>query len=245
MSIFSSLKTDADVKDDGDSLGMGSYVVDSGLYQTSVDLVYASVSAGGALGMNCVFKTKDGREVRQTFWVQSGDAKGNKNYWTDKDGVKHNLPGLNQANALCQLTVGKEAHELDDEEKVINVWNNEAKAEVPTKVRVATELLGKQITLGLIKQTVDKNIKDNNGKYVPSGETRDENEVDKMFHPDSNLTVSEIKAGETEAKFIHAWKKKNDGITRNKAKGATSGGATPGTAGAAAGASATPSLFGT
>ena len=240
MSIFSTLKSDNDVKDDGDSLGMGSYVVESGLYQASVDLVYASVSAGGALGMNCVFKTKEGREIRQTFWVQSGDAKGNKSYYTDKDGVKHNLPGLNQANALCQLTVGKEAHELDDEEKVINVWNSEAKAEVPTKVRVATELLGKQITLGLVKQTVDKNIKDNNGKYVPSGETRDENEIDKLFHADSNLTITEIKAGETEAKFIHAWKKKNAGQTRMKAKGAKAG-TTPGAAPAAA--AATPSLF--
>lgn len=241
MSLLSSLKADADVKDDGDSLGMGSYVLDSGLYQTHVDLVYMSVSAGGAMGMNCVFKTKDGREIRQTFWVQSGDAKGNKSYYTDKDGVKHNLPGLNQANALCQLAVGKDAYEMDHEEKVVNVWNSDSKAEVPTPVQVLTDLLKKQITLGVIKQVVDKNIKDSNGKYVPSGDTRDENEIDKMFHPDTNLTVNEMKAGETEPKFIHSWKKKNDGQTRMKAKGAKAGGATPGAASAAT--AATPSLF--
>jgi len=239
MSIFSSLKPATDVKDDGDSLGMGSYILDSGLYQVTVDLVYASVSTGGALGMNCVFKTKDGREIRQTFWVQSGDAKGNKTYYADKDGVKHNLPDLNHANALSQLTLGVDAHVLKDEEKVINIWNRDAKAEVPTKVKVAIELLGKQITLGLIKQTVDKNVKDDNGKYVPSGETRDENEIDKFFHADSNLTVSEIKAGESTAKFIHAWKKKNDGQTRMKATG-TKAGTKPGVAPAV---SAAPPLF--
>jgi hypothetical protein len=241
MSLLSTLKSEKDVKEDGDSLGMGSYVLESGLYQTTVDLAYISVSAGGAMGINCVFKTKDGREIRQVFWVQSGDAKGNKNYYTDKDGVKHNLPGLNQANSMCQLIVGKDAHAMLDEEKTVNVWNPEEKKEMPKKVPVLTELLKQEVTLGIVKQVVDKNIKDDNGKYIPSGQTRDENEVDKMFHHTSNMTSQEIKAGESEALFIHAWKKKNDGVTRMRAKGATSGAGSA--AGAAAGPAATPSLF--
>ena len=241
MSLLSSLKQETDVKDDGDSLGLGPNVLDSGLYQTTVNLAYISISAGGAWALNCIFKTQDGREIRQTFWVQSGDAKGNKNYYTDKDGAKHNLPGLNQANSLCQLTTGKNVDQLDTEEKMVNVWNGELKTEVPTPVQVLTDLLKQQVTLGLLKQIVDKNIKDDNGKFVPSGETREENEVDKMFHADSNMTMTEIAEKKTEAKFIHAWKKKNDGTVRNKAKGTSSKGTT---SGAARAVSSPPSLFG-
>jgi len=240
MSLLSTLKQDNDTKDDGDSLG-GSYVLDSGLYQTIIDLVYISVSSGGAMGMNCVFTTKEGREIRETLWVQSGDAKGTKNYYTDKDGVKHNLPGLNVANSIAQVGLQKDTHELDTEEKVINIWNSESRAEVPTKVQVITDLLKQPITLGLIKQTVDKNVKNDAGVYIPSGETRDENVIDKVFDSATNRTSSEIKAGESAAKFIHAWKKKNDGQSRNRAKGTgtKAGGATP----AAAATAATPSLF--
>ena len=84
-------------------------------------------------------------------------------------------------DSLCLLTVGKEISQMETETKVVNLYNPESKTEVPTNVEMITELLGKQVLGGLIKQIVDKNVKDAAGNYVPSGETREENELDKLF----------------------------------------------------------------
>jgi hypothetical protein len=85
------------------------------------------------------------------------------------------------ANSLCLLTLGKEISELTTEEKVLNIYSPDAKAEVPTKVQVLMDLLNQEILVGLIKQTVDKTAKDAAGAYQPTGETREENEIDKFF----------------------------------------------------------------
>ena len=52
--------------------------------------------------------------------------------------------------------MGKEINTLETETKVVNVYSFEAKAEVPTKVDMLTELLGQEIVVGIIKETVDK-----------------------------------------------------------------------------------------
>jgi hypothetical protein len=119
----------------------------------------------------------------------------------------------------------------------VNLYSYEAKAEVPTKVQMVMELLNKDVIAGIVKQTVDKNVKTDAG-YVPSGETRDENEIDKFFRARDGMTTAEIRAQSEKAVFIDTWKAKNGPeFVRNKAKGAVAGG----TAGApkAAGASST------
>lgn len=107
------------------------------------------------------------------------------------------------------------------EEKVVNLYDFEAKKELPKNVIVLTDVIGKPITVGVIKQIVDKNVKDSSGNYVPSGETREENVIDKAFHQESKRTVSEIRAGLDEAVFYPKWVEKNQGKPpRNRAKGA-------------------------
>ena len=189
MSIFATLTTDSSIANEKDSVG-GSRVLESGLYKAVVTLAYGSKSDGGAMGLVFRAKTDEGQEINQTFWMTSGTAKGCKNYY-EKDGQKNYLPGFVQANALALLTVGKEISELDAETKVVNVWNKDAKAEVPTKVEMLTDMLGKEILIGLIKQTVDKTKKDDAGVYQPTGETREENEVDKLFRASDRKTTSE------------------------------------------------------
>ena len=61
------------------------------------------------------------------------------------------------------------------------MYSKEAKAEVPTKVEMLVDLLGQAIIIGVIKQTVDKTVKNDAGVYVPNGETREE----KHFSPGS------------------------------------------------------------
>ena len=90
--------------------------------------------------------------------MASGTAKGCKNYY-EKDGQKNYLPGYLLAESLALLTVGKSISGCDTEEKVVNLYSYEAKAEVPTKVQMVMELLNKDVIAGIVKQTVDKNVK--------------------------------------------------------------------------------------
>lgn len=243
MSLLKNLETKAGVEGEKDILGGGG-ALDSGLYDFTIKVAYVTTSSGGALALNTIFDY-NGKEVRQQFWMTSGNDKGNKNTYT-KDGKEFYLPGFITANSLALLTVGKEISQLDLEEKTIKLYDFEAKGEVPTKVQVFTELTGQTVTAGVQKQTVDKNIDsgqvDGNGRkiYVPSGETRDINEVVKFFRIDDGLTVPEIEAQVTEAKFKNDWDAKYTGKTINKAKGSKDGV----TAGApSAGAKPTKSLF--
>lgn len=244
MNMLATLTTDSSIADEKDSVG-GNGPLESGLYTAKVALAYITKSAGGALGLVLNFKTEAGKEIRQTLWMTSGTAKGCKNYY-EKDGEKHYLPGFNHANSLALLTVGKEISALETETKVVNVYSAEAKAEVPTKVEMLMDLLGQDIIVGLIKQTVDKTKKnESTGVYEPTGETRDENEIDKLFRARDRMTTAEIRAQAETATFIDTWDAKFSGQTRMKAKGAAG---TAGAPKAAAGAPAaakkpTTSLF--
>lgn len=216
MSLLSNLTTSNDIADEKDSVG-GGFVLDSGLYPSKITLAYLSKSDGGALALNLHLQTESGKDIRQQLWMSSGTAKGGNNYYIDRNGDKQYLPGFLHANALCLLTVGKEISQLETEQKVVNVYSSTAKAEVPTTVEMLVDLLGQDIIIGLIKQTVDKTTKNEaTGEYVPNGETRDENELDKLFRARDSKTTAEIKAQAPEAVFIHTWKKKWDGQVKDK-----------------------------
>ena len=226
MGILAALATNDAIQTEKDSVGASYGPVDSGLYNSTVTLAYLKTASSGALALEVEIKSEAGQIIRNTFWMTSGTAKGGKNYYEDKEGQKHYLPGFTMANSLALLTVGKEIGQLETETKVINLYSSEAKAEVPTKVEMFTDLLGKEIIAGVIKQKVDKNVKNDAGDYVPSGETREENEIDKFFRMRDRMTTAEIRAQAEKAAFIDTWNEKWAGQVRNKAKGAT------GTAGA-------------
>lgn len=241
MNMLANLASDATIAHEKDSVG-GSGPAESGLYNHTISMAYLTKSSGGALGL--VLSLKDGnREVRQTLWMTSGTAKGGKNYY-EKDGERHYLPGFNLANSLCLLTTGKEISALETETKVVNVYSYEAKAEVPTKVEVLMDLIGKEIITGLIKQTVDKTKKnDATGVYEATGETRDENEIDKFFRASDRMTTAEIRAQADTASFIQTWDQKWSGKTRERASKANGVSGAPKGAGAAIAKKPTTSLF--
>lgn len=250
MSMFKNLASDSSIANERDSVG-GSRVIESGLYPFDIALAYGITSGGGAMGLVVGLKSAEGKELRQTLWMTSGTAKGCKNFYMDKQNQKQYLPGYLLANSLCLLTVGKEISDLDTEEKVISVYSPEAKAEVPTKVNMLVDLLGKPIFAGVIKQVVDKTKKDEAGEYQPTGETREENEIDKFFRARDRMTTAEIRAQATEAAFADTWSAKWTGVTRERATkvagtaGAPKGSAFNGTAKpAAAAGKPAASLFG-
>lgn len=233
MSLLKNLASDASIANEKDVIAGGSRVLDSAIYKLRVALAYVTKASSGALGLVLGMKTEEGKELRQTLWMTSGTNKGGKNYY-EKDGEKHYLPGYLLANSLCLLTVGKEISDLDTEQKVVNVYNPEAKAEVPTKVDMVMDLIGQEIYGGVIKQIVDKTKKNEAGVYEPTGETREENEIDKFFRERDKMTTAEIRAQAEEPAFFDAWSAKWTGQVRDKSKGAGKGG----TAGAPAKASA-------
>lgn len=238
---FADVKSDSEIKNEKDSLG-GGFIWESGAQLVTITMAYAGSSDGGAKSMNYEFKTDDGRTLKNQQWVTSSTAKGGNNYY-EKDGVKSYLPGYNIANAIALLAAHKELHELTYEEKLVKIYNADAKGDIPTKAFVATDLLGKQVILGVVKQTVNKNVKTDTG-YQPTAETRDENIIDKVFDAETKKTIAEFRDKSETAQFYQPWVDKNTGVTRSRVKkdGLVAG--APKAAGGSSSAKPTESLFG-
>jgi len=248
MSLLSVAKTDDSIKTETDSVGGGG-PWESGLYPVEITMAFLEKKASGAVFLNIFAKGDNGQDYREGLCIASGDAKGNKNFYTTQSGEKKYLPGFNHANSLALLTVGKEIAELTTEMKIVNVYSPAASKEVPTEVEVIMDLLGQRAIFGIQKQIVTKDVKnESTGKYEPSGETREVNELDKIFREKDKMTTAEILARAEEPAFYATWDKKWTGNTRNKvpaandANGGSAGAPARGTAGGTA--KPTKSLFG-
>jgi hypothetical protein len=237
MSLLAKLKAAQDTtvevqSGEKDTLG-GSRIWDTDGYKVTIELAYMTVAASGANAVNFRFKNADGQELRITEYITSGTAKGAKTYYMSKQGDAVELPGFVTANAIAMATTGKSILEQDDEERVIPLYNYDLKAEVGTPVAVIPDLIGQQVVLGLHKCTVSKNVKGNDGKYVPTAETREENQINKVFNEDG-LTSTEVKAGLTEPTFLNGWLDKFKGIVLDRTdKNAPKASAAPAAGGAA------------
>ncbi len=244
-----STANDTDIAGEKDSVGNGG-VLESAIYLMTVNNAYLDKAKSGALGLHLFLETEQGQEIRQTLYVTSGDKKGNKNYYENQRGEKNYLPGFLHANGLCLLTEGVEIAAMDTEEKTIKVYSPEAKAEVPQKKDVLVDLIGKQVYVGMQKQIVDKRAQADDGSYYATGETREENEIDKLFcaRPEAEkMTLTEIQAKAEEAAFFATWEAKFAGKTRDRStKDAGTAGAPRQAANSASGGNSKPktSLFG-
>jgi len=247
MSVFGNLTNDG-LEETNDRLG-GFNVRDTGAYEATIKVAYAGQSAGGARNVTLVVNLPDG-EYSETIYVTN--KKGENWFLNQNDKSKKvPLPGFTTIDDICLVTTGKPLSEQDSEEKVVKVYDYDEKKELPKSVPVLTELTGKPVILGILKSVVDKNVKnDSTGEYEPTGETRDENVIEKVFHDPSKMTVVEARQGATEPVFFEKWLSKNKGIVRNKAKGADGKGTQSGRPGGGApqsgngGQKKTSSLFG-
>lgn len=214
-SLLSSLKTDDSIQQEQDRLGGGSFVLESGVYNCTINHAYLQESKGGAIGLVLSLNTEDGREIRQNLWMTSGAVKGRLNYYVNQKGDKQYLPGFLLADSLALLSAGKSIAECEEETKMVKSWNPEVKAEVPTQVQMLMDLVGKEITVGLHKVKSYKQVQLSDGTYGDSDEERETNEIDKFFRTRDGKTTAEIRAGSEEAKFINDWKSKWEGVTKD------------------------------
>lgn len=239
-------KSDKSIQAETDTLG-GRQLLDSNVYLAEIKLAYFTESKNGATGLNCTFiidPEGQKKEYNETLWCtnRSGET-----FYTNSQGEKKYLAGYLHADALALLTVGESIGDLATEEKIVKVYNSEAKSEVPTKVDAVTPLMGQRIKLAITKQTVNQNkLNEATEKYEPTAETRDENSIQKVFSAENDMTTAEIRAEAEAPGFMHSWLDKYAGQVVNRVKevaqGARSG--SPRT-GAGAGASRPKSsLFG-
>lgn len=237
------LQEDSSIQQETDSLG-GFGPLDSGLYDMTIKHAYTGESKGGAMSITFAFTGANKENLQQTIYVTAGKAKGGNNYYLDKAGNKQYLPGFTIANSIALLGAKKRIGELTTEKKTINIYNRELKKDAPTEVDMIMELVGKTVTLGVLKQTVDKNkLNDATNEYEPTGETRDENEIVKVFRASDGKTVAEILAKSETAEFKQRWADKWNGITKNKATGTGATAGAPGANVPSGAAAPTESLF--
>lgn len=247
MSLFANIEETNDIQESGDVLGGGN-LLPSDVYEMTIKSAYVMPAASGAIGVHLQLEGEGGKSLRNTQYVTSGTAKGGKNYY-ERNGEKRFLPGYELINDLCLLVTNNGLTALEDqfEEKVVPIYNFDAKAEVPTKVPVIMPLINQKVKAGVLQVIEDKNKRGDDGNYYPTGETRDLNEVNKFFHAETGLTVTEARAGLEQGQFIDSWLEKNKERVVDKS-GKSTGGAKAGAPSApgkpaAPAAAARPSLF--
>lgn len=238
--MFGNLNSGNDIKEQGDVLGGG--VSESDLYDAEIKVAYAIEANSKAKGVVLELKLEGGGTMKETVYVTSGEAKGCKNYY-EKDGEKHFLPGFSLINAICMLTVEKELQAMAIEQKTLKIYDYDAKAEVPKEVPVLVELTGKKIKVGALKVRRNK-TKNENGTRVTTNEEQFINELDRVFHYPSGVTIAEARAKQP-AEFINKWLAKWKGQVKDTFQAVQGGGTAGRPSGAQGGGSEKPSsLFG-
>ena len=159
------LKIDSDVENTNADVRPGGFTLPTGLYPMVVEVAYMSKANSGAIALRVHFKAADdsGATLRQAFWVVSGNAKGNKNYYVTKQGKKRLLPGMEQANQLAMITTGNPLGNLSSEKKSVKLWNRDAGEEVPTEVDCITKMHGQKVLVGIHKIRDNRVTPDSSG----------------------------------------------------------------------------------
>lgn len=203
-------------------VGGGGYQWESGVYDAAIKMVYLNQSAGGAVSFNIILENSSGKELRESFWIKSGDKKGNKTYYTSKDGKDRPLPGYSTANSMCIAATNDSLAKCmaSAEKKTINIYNAEAGKEMPTERPVLMDLVKKSVKVAVHQITEDKTANNGSGQYVPTGESRTVNEC-KFFGNSEGKTAEEI-VGDKPAVMFDKWAEKNTGVVIDKTtKGGT------------------------
>ena len=209
--MFGNLTTDG-LQESQDRLG-GIQVFNTDIYIGTIKALYAGKSSGGATSVTLIADL-DGKEYTETLYVTNKDG---QNWFANKqDNTKKvPLPGFTVVDDICLIATGEPLAAQETEEKVVKVWDSEAKKEMPKSVPMIIAALGKPIALGIQKTLANKQTKVGT-EYVANAETREENHIDKVYHPEMKLTVAEARAGQDVAQFWDAWLLKNKDQVRDK-----------------------------
>jgi hypothetical protein len=245
-SLFGNLKSDG-LEASTDNLGGGSFTRESDIYSGKIKMAYAGAAKSGARFVQLIVDLPDGKEYKETVYITN---KAGENFYLNKsdNSKKVPLPGFTTIDDICLCATGKPLAEQDAEEKIVKIYDFEAKAELPTSVPVLIELLGQDISLAILKVTENKQAKNASGVYEATAETRDINSIDKVFNTATQMTVVEARNKAEAPVFWDNWLERNKGKTRDKTSKVTGNPGAPGAARSgppqAGAAPARQSLFG-
>lgn len=122
----------------------GTGITESGAYVGIIKMAKVIEANSGAIGIAIEIQREDEKIARVTEWIQSGDAKGNKTTYTDKEGNEVNLPGFTKIKNLNFLLTGVFGVPVS-EDKQIKEYDWEQKKEVLVNREVVTDWLNKPI----------------------------------------------------------------------------------------------------
>lgn len=212
MNVFGGLTNDG-LEETQDRLG-GFDVFETDIYSGQIKVAYAGQSPGGARSVTMVVDF-NGKEYRETVYITN---KAGQNFFLNKDDKtkKVPLPGFTTIDDICLVTDGKPLHEQNAEDKMVNVYDPDAKKELPKSVPVLIDLIGKTVSLAISKVIENKSVKQSDGSYANTAETRTVNTIDKVFHTETKMTVAEARDGKETGAFWDAWIKRNKGKERDK-----------------------------
>ena len=244
--LFGNL-SNAGLEESQDRLGGGFQPRSTDIYNMEIVLFYAGQSKDGAKSITIHAKDATGL-YRETIYITN---KKGENFFLNKEdnSKKVPLPGFTTVDDICLAATGFPLAEQAFEEKVFNLYDFDQKKEVPTKVMVALEVMGKTVSLGIQKVLEDKTAKNAaTGEYEPTGESKETNSIAKVFHTESKVTMAEAR-NNSEAKFWDSWLERNKDQTYDKRKDKSGNGKpaaskAPPQAGAPGATPATKSLFG-
>ncbi len=214
--VFGNLKTDG-LEESQDRLGGGAPALETDIYLLTIKAAFAGASSGGAQNVTLITTTEGGREYKETIYItnRNGD-----NWFVNKDDKtkKVRLPGFIIIDDICMLTTEKPLNQQEAEEKVVNVYDFDAKKEMPKNVPMLMALLGKTFYAAITNTLENQSDKVGSGadtEYVPNAKTRNTNAITKVFHDPSKVTMVEARNGQ-EAAFFDSWLERNKGQTIDK-----------------------------
>lgn len=207
MSLFKNLGTEG-LAEKEDRIG-GARVLNTEIYEGTIKMAYAQKSSGGALGITLIIMI-NGNELNTTQYVT--DKNGN-NFFHPKDknnqpnlNMKNPLPGFTVIDDLCLVTTGAPLKDQDTEQKTVRIYNFDEKKELPTVVDAMTGLIGTTAYFAMFKDLVNIEERDSNNMYQVTNKTREQNEIVKVCHFPSKVTVKEAQiAAENSAEAEPIW----------------------------------------
>ena len=223
MSNFlKSLKKQSDITGlDADKIGGGVKTFAGGIYDATIEKAYIVISSGGAmgvyLGLDLANAEQQGK-YSETIYITSRD--GNNFYVDKRTNKKRYLPGFTTIDSLSQIITGKELADLNEEMRIVSVYDSEVGKEVHKQMPTLVDLIGRSFKVGLQQVKVNKEEKNNNGVYVPTAETKIINAIHKIFSAEG-FTMTELEAAQGEIidpVFINTWEKNFKDVVVDKTK---------------------------
>lgn len=201
-----------------DVIEQSKYTLDTGAYPGTISMAYVYRTASGATMCAIQVAFDSGKEATFTDCIVSGNAKGNKNYYIDRNGSKQYMPGYINIRNIHGVATGEFdlAKAATDTRKVKPIHRKADENELED-VAALVDMIGKRMVFAVQEIRKNKQAKTDTGSYANLPEEQLINEVvgGACANIDTRCTYNEAVAG-TEAKYLDSWTARNAGKLKDK-----------------------------